>query len=357
VVFRLSADRENSAKTDADDRLRARRHSREEKDHGRRREDGPPRPRKNHTGAGSSERRSPCLSFGAPPPSAWPALDDVAGWKRQIAATDAMIMQRFVPRNVVPCAITERREGGVLAYELIPEGVNPADRRLFYDIHGGALIMSGGETCKARAQARATTIGARLVAVDYRMPPDHPYPASLDDCLLFYRALLNDRDPAEIIVGGGSAGGNLAAAMLLRARDEGLPMPAAVVLLSPELDLTESGDSFFTNAGIDGMGSLMLPNLLYAGGADLADPYLSPLFGDFTKGFPPTLLTSGTRDLFLSNTVRMHRALREAGIEAELHVLEAAAHGNFGGNSPEEAAMNREVRRFCDARWAAGRRR
>jgi acetyl esterase/lipase len=125
------------------------------------------------------------------------------------------------------------------------------------------------------------------------------------------------------------------------------------VLLSPELDLTESGDSFRTNAGIDLMGSLMLPNLLYAGGADLAHPYLSPLFGDFTKGFPPTLLSCGTRDLFLSNTVRMHRALREAGIDAELHVLEAAAHGNFGGNSPEEAGLNREVRRFCEVRWAA----
>jgi len=287
------------------------------------------------------------------PPGPWPALDDVAGWKQRVAAMDAMITQRFTPRNALPCAITDRREGGVLAYELIPEGVSPADRRVFYDIHGGALVMGGGETCKARARARATTVGARLIAVDYRMPPDHPYPTSLDDCLVFYRALLRDHDPAEIIVGGGSAGGNLAAAMLLRARDEGLPLPAALVLLSPELDLTESGDSFRTNAGIDLMGSLMLPNLLYAGGADLAHPYLSPLFGDFTKGFPPTLLSCGTRDLFLSNTVRMHRALREAGIDAELHVLEAAAHGNFGGNSPEEAGLNREVRRFCEVRWAA----
>jgi acetyl esterase/lipase len=187
------------------------------------------------------------------------------------------------------------------------------------------------------------------------MPPDHPYPASLDDCLTVYRALLNEREPTEIIVGGSSAGGNLAAALMLRARDEGLPLPAGLVLLSPELDLTETGDTFHTNAGIDPMGTLMLPNLLYAGGADLADPYLSPLFGDFTKGFPPTLLTSGTRDLFLSNTVRMHRALRDAGVEAELHVLEAAVHGNFGGTSPEEASLNRDVRLFCEAHWNKGR--
>src|SRR5262249_29367856 len=154
-----------------------------------------------------------------------------------------------------------------------------------------------------------------------------------------YRMLLTTHEPNEIIVGGASAGGNLAAATLLRARDEGLPMPAAAVLLSPELDLTESGDSFFTNAGIDGMGSLMPANLLYAGGRDLKDASLSPLFGDVAKGFPPTLLTTGTRDVFLSNAVRMHRKLRAAGVPAELHLLEAAAHGAFGGATPEEAEL------------------
>jgi len=284
-------------------------------------------------------------------PGGWPALGDVAGWKARLAAMDAMMTERFVPKTPVPCAATERNDGGVLSYDLMPEGLDPGDRRLFYDMHGGALVMGGGEVCKARAQGMAAKVGARVVSVDYRMPPDHPYPASLDDCLTVYRALLNERDPAEIIVGGGSAGGNLAAALILRARDEGLPLPAGLVLLSPELDLTESGDTFHTNAGIDPMGTLMLPNLLYAGGADLADPYLSPLFGDFTKGFPPTLLTSGTRDLFLSNTVRMHRALRDAGIDAELHVLEAAVHGNFGGGTPEESSLDRDVRLFCKAHW------
>jgi acetyl esterase/lipase len=123
------------------------------------------------------------------------------------------------------------------------------------------------------------------------------------------------------------------------------------VLLSPEVDLTESGDTFFTNAGIDGMGSLMQANLLYAAGRDLTDPYVSPLFGDFTKGFPPTLLTAGTRDVFLSNAVRFHRKLRAAGVAAELHVLEAAAHGAFGGTAPEEAELDAEVRLFCDKAW------
>jgi len=165
-----------------------------------------------------------------------------------------------------------------------------------------------------------------------------------------YRAALSHHAPRRIVVGGRSAGGNLAAAMLLRAKAEGLPMLAGLVLLSPEVDLTESGDSFAVNAGVDVMlpGSLMANNRLYAGGADLADPYLSPLFGDVT-GFPPTFLLTGTRDLFLSNTVRMHRRLLTAKVPAELHVFEAMPHGGFGG-SPEDREAAREVTRFVHKR-------
>jgi acetyl esterase/lipase len=285
----------------------------------------------------------------------YPALDDAEGWRNYIAASDAMIMQVYMPRRPeVDCEIKEIREGEARGFDIVPAGFDPADRRVYLDIHGGALIMGAGEVCKTMALSTVARLGARVVAVDYRMPPDHPFPAGLDDCLAFYRMLLRDHDPSQIIVGGGSAGGNLAAATVLRARDEGLPLPAAVVLVSPEADLTESGDTFFTNAGIDGMGSLMQANLLYAAGHDLTDPYVSPLFGDFTKGFAPTLLTAGTRDVFLSNAVRLHRKLRAAGVPAELHVLEAAAHGSFGGTTPEEAELDTEMRLFCEKAWPAG---
>jgi acetyl esterase/lipase len=121
-----------------------------------------------------------------------------------------------------------------------------------------------------------------------------------------------------------------------------------VVLGTPEVDLTESGDSFVTNLGVDSrLGPLMPVNLLYADGHDLAHPYLSPVFGDL-RGFPPTILTTGTRDLFLSNTVRMHRALRRVGVAAELHVLEAAPHGGFFGLAPEDAELTDEIRLFID---------
>ena len=151
------------------------------------------------------------------------------------------------------------------------------------------------------------------------------------------------------MVSGASAGGNLAAALCLRARDEGLPLPAGLVLVSPEADLTESGDTFATNLGIDHtLGSLMEANLLYAAGHDLTDPYLSPLFADFAGEWPPTILTSGTRDLYLSNTVRLHRRLRAAGHAADLHVWEAMAHAGFMG-APEDLELVAELRRFVDA--------
>jgi monoterpene epsilon-lactone hydrolase len=285
--------------------------------------------------------------------SAYPALDDKEGWRQHIARSDAMIMQ-MVEGNAVgfEAQVSERREGEALAYEIVPEGLSRSDRRVLLDVHGGALIMGAGAVCQAMAMGMARLLGTRTVSVDYRMPPDHPYPAGLDDCVAVYRTVLRDHRPEEIIIGGLSAGGNLAAALILRARDEGLPLPAAALLLSPEVDLTESGDSFQTNKGIDATlrDGLMPANLLYAGGHDLRDPYVSPLFGDFSKGFPPTLLTAGTRDLFLSNAVRMHRALRAAGIPAELHIMEAAPHGAFAG-WPEVAELNRDVRAFCEARW------
>lgn len=122
-------------------------------------------------------------------------------------------------------------------------------------------------------------------------------------------------------------------------------MPAALVLLTPEVDLTESGDTFVTLADVSvGLQSLADVNQLYADGHDLTDPYLSPLFGDLT-GFPPTLLISGTRDLFLSNTVRMHRTLRESGVDADLHVFDARPHAGYG-NAPEEAAVSGEIGAF-----------
>jgi acetyl esterase/lipase len=281
------------------------------------------------------------------PAQPYPALDDTEGWLQRIKASDEGLSMFLRPD--LPVESEERDIEGVRTYVVrAPEVPDDASTPIYLDIHGGALISGGGDACRLMAAGSAVGSGMIHWAVDYRMPPLHPYPAPLDDCMTVYRRLLTERDPADIVVGGGSAGGNLAAALVARAKDEGLPMPAGLVLLTPEVDLTESGDSFTTNLGLDNIlsGSLMPANLLYANGHDLAHPYLSPLFADVT-GFPPTFVQAGTRDLFLSNAVRMHRKLRSAGVDAELHVFEAMPHGGFGG-APEDVEMRSEIRRFLD---------
>lgn len=249
---------------------------------------------------------------------------------------------------------TMRDAGAAKVFVIDPQAKRRGEDTIYFDMHGGGLLGGGGELCRAAGIGLARARRMKVWTVDYRMPPAHPFPAALDDCIDAYRAALRDYPAHRIIVGGGSAGGNLAAALMLRAHDEGLPMPAGLVLISPELDLTESGDSFHTNAGLDAIASVMPINRLYAAGHDLAHPYLSPLFGK-KNAFPPTLLTVGTRELFLSNTVRMHAALRAAGVYAELHLLDAGTHGDFGGNTPEDQAISTEIDRFIFAALRPGR--
>lgn len=285
----------------------------------------------------------------------YPALDDPAAWRAMVASRDGAVAAMMSERvSAAPVKVEERDQGGFRVYEITPDGLDSDDERIYLDIHGGGFIQGGGELCRTMAVGTAMRMAARVWAVDYRMPPDHPFPAALDDCLAAYRGLLRERRPDQVIIGGASAGGNLAAALILRARDEGMPLPAAAVLMTPAVDLTEAGDSHQTNLGLDPLlpGSARQAFLLYAAGQDLAQPYLSPLNGDFAKGFPPAILTTGTRDMLLSDTVRMHRALRAAGIPADLHVTEAGGHGGFMGRAPEDQEILREVRLFADARWA-----
>jgi acetyl esterase/lipase len=270
-----------------------------------------------------------------------------------VAAQDEAIAQMVGGRVADAPVVTHELDVGAHVYEIVPTDLPAGDRRVYLDIHGGAFVFGAGECCRVMSVGTAVRYGTRVWSVDYRMPPDHPFPAGLDDCLAAYRALLADHDPAEIIVGGASAGGNLAAALVLRARDEGLPLPAAVVLMTPGVDLTASGDSLQTNLGLDPLlpGGATPTFGMYAGGHDLRDPYVSPLYGDFAPGFPPTILTTGTRDRLLSDTVRMHRALRNAGIAADLHVTEAAGHGGFLGMAPEDHEIERELRHFAESHW------
>ncbi len=289
----------------------------------------------------------------------FPPLDDPAAWRKMIAERDGAIAAMMAGRAAAaPVTVRSRKLAHCTVYEITPDGLDDGDDRVYLDIHGGGFIWGGGELCATMATGTAVRMAARVWAVDYRMPPDHPAPAALDDCLDAYRALLAERSPGRVVVGGASAGGNLAAALLLRARDEGLPLPAAAVLMTPAADLTESGDSHQVNLGLDPLipGRARGQFELYAGGQDLSHPYLSPLNGDFTRGFPPAILTTGTRDMLLSDTVLLHRALRRAGVPADLHVVEAGGHGGFMGAAPEDHDILREVRQFADHHWNGERR-
>jgi epsilon-lactone hydrolase len=285
-----------------------------------------------------------------------PEPEDRDAWMRIKAAVEAQYVAAIESNTGTLRSSAETIEvDNATIHVATPQALAKPECALI-DLHGGALVFGGGGACRAGARMQADQHGIRCYGVDYRMPPEHPYPAALDDCLAAYRYVLERHAPENIVIGGRSAGGNLAMAMLLRGRDEGLPLPAGLVLLSPEVDLTESGDSFEVNRMVDVVlpKSLMSINRLYANGVELAHPYLSPLFGNL-KGLPIAFLQTGTRDLLLSNTVRLHREFRRAGVQAELHVFEAMPHGGFSGGTPEDRELAEEVTRFVRARLASGR--
>ena len=286
--------------------------------------------------------------------------DDLAGWKAAIAVVDEMFAPLVAAMLVESGALVEKRVmGGVTVHVATPRDLAASQRdnaHLF--IHGGGWAFMGGEACGGQGAVQAARLGCRTIAVDYRNPPEHRYPAALDDCVAVYRELIKTVRPENIVISGSSAGGNLTAATVLRIRDAGLPSPAAVGLMTPCTDGVLIGDTIATNDQLDTVLKQAAMDefwAVYAGGHDRTDPYLSPVYADFAKGFPPTLLQSGTRDLLLSDTVRLHRALRRAGGEAELHVWEAMPHGGFGGLAPEDAELTAELKGFFERHWGRPR--
>jgi epsilon-lactone hydrolase len=224
--------------------------------------------------------------------------------------------------------------GGVKAFILEPRTMPPENRnRLLVHVHGGGYVYNPGEAGTQEATMMAGYGGFKVLSFDYRMPPDFPYPAAMDDAMAVWKAALQMQKPENMAIFGTSTGGGMTLAMILRAKQEGLPLPAAIAPGTPWSDLTETGDTYKTNEWLDNIlvsysGYLTHAAQLYANGHDLKDPQLSPIYGDF-HGFPPAILISGTRDLFLSNTVRTHRKLRQAGVEAELEVFEGMSHAQY----------------------------
>jgi epsilon-lactone hydrolase len=261
----------------------------------------------------------------------------------------AALRQKF-DLKVEPAVIA-----GVKAFIVTPGDIPEANRnRLLIHVHGGGYVLGPGEAGLGEALLMAGHGRFKVISVDYRMPPDFPYPAAMDDAMAVYKDLVKTTDAKKIGIFGSSTGGGMTLAMVLRAKAESLPLPGAIAPATPWSDMTKTGDTYFTNEMVDDVlvsndGWLGDAAMLYANGHDLKDPMLSPVYGDL-KGFPPTILTTGTRDLFLSNTVRVHRKLREAGVVADLLVFEGLSHAQylFDANAPESKEHFVETAAFFD---------
>jgi acetyl esterase/lipase len=247
---------------------------------------------------------------------------------------------------------------GVKCYRVTPKVVAPGkENLLIVHVHGGAFVFNGGMAAAGEAVLLADACQTPALSIDYRMPPDHPFPAAPDDVLAVWKAVLKDHDPRKVVMGGTSAGGGLVMTTMLRCKEEKLAMPAALFIGTPGADLSKTGDSVWVNAEVDHVlgryeGRVEACLKLYAAGRDLKDPLLSPVYGDFS-GWPPAILVSGTRDLLLSSTVRTHRKLRAAGVPAELHVYEGQAHADYliAFPAPESRDALREIAAFFDRHW------
>jgi monoterpene epsilon-lactone hydrolase len=244
---------------------------------------------------------------------------------------------------------------GVPVNIFTPDGIaqENADMILIH-LHGGAFCRFGGVAGISEAIFMTQSWKIKIISVDYRMPPDYPFPAGLDDVVAVYKELIKTYKPENIGIFGTSAGGGLTLSTVLKLKDLGLPLPGAIAPGTPWSDLTKTGDTYYTNEFIDDTlvsydGVLAVAALSYSGGHDLKEPLLSPVYGDF-RGFPPTILTTGTRDLFLSNTVRVHRQLRKAGVEADIQIFEGMSHGTYAyfPNLPEHAEAMGEIVGFFD---------
>ena len=269
-----------------------------------------------------------------PPPVRPVSLDD---WDRQNAA----IEQRFAPRSKayadkLGVIMTDDRIGGVPVVRLRPAGYRPGGPLLIY-LHGGAYTRFSAHAEVIPAALIASATRDEVISVDYTLAPRARWQAVTDQIISVWRALLAAHiAPRGIGLFGDSAGGGLAAGSVLKMRDLGLPLPGALYLMSPASDETHIGDSIETLAALDPMlnlESVSWSAAAYADPADQKNPYVSPVYGDYSKPFPPTLIQGGTREMLLSNFVRQYQAIRSGGHEAVLDLYEGMPHV-FQGMTP-----------------------
>ncbi|MBO8416079.1 MAG: alpha/beta hydrolase [Proteobacteria bacterium] len=257
-------------------------------------------------------------------PEQWEAFTTISykGSMQSTAAIQAQYNLKIESLNIA----------GVPCYLFTPQEVKH-DGLLFF-VHGGGYVLGAGLAGAPEGLYMAALTGYQVLAVDYRMPPaEEPFPAAIDDMMAVYAEVVKEHDPQSIGVFGSSTGGALTLLLSQDAQRRNLPQPAALISGTPWSDISRTGDTYESNDHQDTVlvsydGWIKPAALLYANGVDLKDPRLSPVYGEFDF-FPPTLLVSGTRDLFLSNTVRVQQKLLKAGREVDLLVLEGVSHCGY----------------------------
>jgi acetyl esterase/lipase len=223
--------------------------------------------------------------------------------------------------------VTAAALGGVPVAEITVDRVEPGHVVLYF--HGGVYVLGDAAGAAGLASQVGRQAGAKVISVDYRLAPEHPYPAAADDALAAYQALLQSGTaPSDIAFAGESAGGGLAVATLVNARDHGLPLPAAAFVMSPYADLTLAGATMDTKAGVDVLMSReALQSRLsdYTAGQDAALGLISPIFADLS-GLPPLIIQAGTHEVLLDDAIRLARQAALADVEVTLDITPGVPH-------------------------------
>jgi epsilon-lactone hydrolase len=285
--------------------------------------------------------------------SAFPVGSDVDEQRRHLRE---LVSAQPLPGDVTVAAAAL---GGVPTAEITVEGVEPRHVVLYF--HGGVYVIGDAFLAADLASQVGRRTHAKVISVDYRLAPEHPYPAAVDDALAAYNALLqNGIAPADIVFAGESAGGGLAIATLVNARDHGLPLPAAALVMSPYVDLTLAGTTLETRGDLDPLLSrdLLQPRVAdYTSGQDAALGLISPVFADLS-GLPPLIIQAGTHEVLLDDALRLVRQAATADVEVTLDITPGVPHvfQAYHAILDEAAAALDRAGRFLSAHLAGAER-
>lgn len=230
------------------------------------------------------------------------------------------------PKEITHTPVAAQPAGALCSAEWLSVA-NPKRTVLYF--HGGGYFFCGLDTHRPTCAYLARTAQAKVLSVDYRMAPEHVFPAAVDDAVAWWKELLRQGvEPGKVVFAGDSAGGGLALACLVASRDQGLPMPAGAVLFSPWSDLSCSGETMKTLSDADVMfnpESLPEAAALYLAGKPANTPLASPLFADL-RGLPPLMIHASKHEILLADSTRLHERATQQGIQSELHLKAKMPH-------------------------------